>query len=254
MHWFASLMEALVSKDSRALFAFHSALGGLGCSTVVIFWLLSPAAMHYRTTSALKLPPRALALQCIVLYTHWPPSLCSTLVLCLVSLSPELLPTFTTQHSLLSYWPTCSLLLLVLSQVLTSCSTPLVPVLGHIIPVLTNLHSCQIFLCQVPTSSSWTSAGLCLGQLPKKTLHNRLMSTSRSGTPSLFSVVHNSTSKMESYAFRRSTKMKCCFMWCSKAFSASCLTTNSMSVQLHPRLKPHCVSGSTCSASVCSLI
>ena len=89
----------------------------------------------------------------------------ATCVVPCLSLSPQPLPTFMAQHSLLSYRPTCLLLLLVLSQVLTSCSTPLVPVLGHIIPVLTNFHSCQIFLCQVPTSPSWTFAGPCLGQL-----------------------------------------------------------------------------------------
>ena len=76
-----------------------------------------------------------------------------------------------TQHSLLSHRPTCSLLLLVLSQVLTACSTPLVPILCHFVSVLTNFHRCQIFLCQIPPSPSLrTSAGLCLGQPPKKTL------------------------------------------------------------------------------------
>lgn len=101
-------------------------------------------------------------------FTHWPAPLCSTLVSCLVSL-PEPPPTFMTQHSPLSYRPTCSLLLLVISQVLTLCGAPLAPVLGHIVPVLTNFHSCQIFLCQVPPSPSQNSAGPCFGQAPKKT-------------------------------------------------------------------------------------
>ena len=177
LHWFASFTKALVSleitwpaKGSRALCAFHSALGGLCCSIVVISWLLSPAPMHCQATSAPKPSLTALALQSTALFTYWPPSLRSTLVSCLVCLSPEPSPTFTTQHSLLSHRPTCSLLLLVLSQVLTPCSAPLVPVLGHIVPVFANFHSCQIFLCQVPPSPSWTTAGPCFGQPPKKTL------------------------------------------------------------------------------------
>ena len=89
---------------------------------------------------------------------------------CLVSLSPEPPPTFMAQHSLLSYRSTCSLLLLVLFQALTPCSAPLLPVLGHIVQVLTNFHSCQIFLCQVPSSPLRTSAGQCFGQPSKKTL------------------------------------------------------------------------------------
>ena len=52
--------------------------------------------------------------------------------------------------------------------VLTPCSAPLVPVLGHIVPVFTNLHSCQIFLCQVPPSPLQTSAGPCFRQPPKR--------------------------------------------------------------------------------------
>ena len=85
-------------------------------------------------------------------------------------------------------------------------------------------------------------------------LHDQILSTTRSGTPSFFSAVHIATCGTESYALLRSTKMKCCFMWCSKAFWVNCLTTISMSVQPCPRLKPYSVSGNTCSASVCCMV
>ena len=116
------------------------------------------------TTSAPKPSPTAFALQGTILFTHWSPSLHSTLALCLVSLSPEPPSTFTAQYSLLSYSyrSTCSLLL-----VLVRCSAPLVPVLGHIVPVLTNFHSCQIFLCRFLHLLRGPLLGCILGNHPK---------------------------------------------------------------------------------------
>ena len=77
LHWFASLTKALVSleiarpaKGSRALFAFHLALGSLRSSAVVIFWLLSPAPMHCQASSAPKPSLTALALQGTTLLTN----------------------------------------------------------------------------------------------------------------------------------------------------------------------------------------
>ena len=58
------------------------------------------------TTSAPKPSPTAFALQGTIPFTHWSPSLHSTLALCLVSLSPKPPSTFTTQYSSTVFSPT----------------------------------------------------------------------------------------------------------------------------------------------------
>ena len=142
-------------------------------SRIVIFWLLlSPVSRYCQATSAPKPPSADFTLQGTVVFIYWPLPLCNTFVSCLVPLPPEPPSTFMTQHILLSSRPSYMYLLclLVLYQVMIPCNVPLLPVLGHTVPVITNFHSCQIFLYQIPPSSSWTSTGPCLRQPPKKTL------------------------------------------------------------------------------------
>ena len=115
---------------------------------------LSPTPVHRQPTSATEPLHTLFALHSTLLLTHWPSPLCSTLVTCLVTFSPEPPPTHTTQHVLLSSRLSSLLSCLVLCQVLTPGTPPLPSVLCHIIPVFTNLHSLQVLLHQVPPPSS----------------------------------------------------------------------------------------------------
>ncbi len=111
--------------------------------------LLFVAPMHCWTTSAAEPRPTHFTLCHTLLLTHWSFSLSNTLVSSLVTFLPLTSPTHATLHFShrcvswsLGVWPGS-----------VSSTSPFPPILGHTVPVVSNLHSLQVLLHHISPST-----------------------------------------------------------------------------------------------------
>ena len=81
----------------------------------------------------------------------------------------------------------------------------------------------------------------------------QLISMTQSEMPNFSRAYHMAVRGTESYAFLRSMKRKNCLVRCSMAFSTNWRIVKNMSAQPRPLQNPHWDSGSSSSATCCSL-
>ena len=132
------------------------------------YLLLPTATMYCQPSSASEPSTTALTLHSTSLFTYWLSPLSSTLVTSLIILLSESSSTLNAQHILLYTCSSSLPCLLMLTQTLTSSSSPLPSFLGITIPILTHSNSPQVPLHHIPPSPSRPSTRLHLGQPSKQ--------------------------------------------------------------------------------------